>query len=80
MPRTPDRKPGPLEEDEELQFEANPVPPTKEGAMNYNGSEFVMYDSDGLFNPRSAASFNDIILDEAGKVVYVNDGEFVLRS
>jgi hypothetical protein len=27
-----------------------------------------------------AANFNDIIIDEDGKIVYVDDGEFVVRT
>lgn len=53
MPATPDRRPGPLEEDEEVRLAANPVPPTMPGAFNYNGTSFQMQDSIGIFNPRS---------------------------
>lgn len=52
MPRTPDRRPGPLEEDEEIQFGPNPIPPTQDGAVNYDGSSFLARDSVGTFNVR----------------------------
>jgi hypothetical protein len=80
MPSTPDRKPGPLEEDEELRFGPNLVPPTQFGAMNYDGASFRMYDSLGIFNPRDAASFDDILIDDFGRIVYVGNGLFVLRG
>lgn len=82
MPSTPDRKPGPLEEDEEIRFVANTTPPTQEGAFNYDGAKFQMFDNLGVFDPRSglSESLDDIVLDTDGQVVYVNDGEFVMRS
>ena len=53
MPRTPDRSPGALEEDEEIRLEANAAPPTVAGAFNYNGTSFQMKDGVGVFDPRS---------------------------
>lgn len=81
MPSTPDRKPGPLEEDEEIQFVPNVTPPTQEGAFNYDGSKFQMRDATGVFDPRTGSSIDldDVVLDTDGQVVYVNDGEFVMR-
>ena len=81
MGRTPDRTPGPLIEDEEVQLVANATPPSAEGAFNYNGSAFQMYDSLGIFDPRSgSANFDDILLDDEGRIVYIGDGQFVLRG
>lgn len=54
MPRTPDRRPGALIEDEEIRLITNAIGPTQDGALNYDGTSFVMRDSIGNFNPRSA--------------------------
>lgn len=43
-------------EDEEIRFVSNSNGPTVAGAFNYNGTEFVMRDAMGTFNPRSSAS------------------------
>lgn len=59
MPTTPDRKPGPLEEDEEIQFEANAIGPTQPGAFNYDGTDFKMRDSVGVFNPRTGGGISE---------------------
>ena len=56
MPVTPDRHPGPLQEDEELELATNPVGPSAPGAMNFDGTSFVMRDVLGNFNPRSGGS------------------------
>ena len=80
MPRTPDRFPGAFEEDVEVILVENSSAPSVPGAFNYDGTSFRMRDADGVFNPRSAASFDDILLDELGRIVYVGDGEFVLRG
>jgi hypothetical protein len=81
MPPTPDRKPGRLEEDDELFFVPNTTPPSEAGAMNYDGTSFQMKDSLGTFDPRSgSASFDDIVLDDFGRIVYVGNGVFVMRG
>lgn len=56
MPRTPDRRPGALIEDEEIRLITNAIGPTQDGALNYDGTSFVMRDSLGNFNPRSGGS------------------------
>ena len=55
MARTPDRSPGAMIEDEEIRFTSNASGPTVPGAFNYDGTEFVMRDAMGNFNPRSSA-------------------------
>lgn len=57
MARTPDRRPGALEEDEEIRFYANLTPPTVSGAFNFDGNDFVLYDQLGYFNPRGGGIF-----------------------
>lgn len=66
MGRTPDRRPGALEEDEELRFIApSGSTPSVTGAMTYDPGlgEFRLKDSLGVFNPRpstnSGISAND---------------------
>jgi len=81
MPATPDRKPGALEEDDEIRFVANVALPTQAGAVNYNGTSFQMRDAAGTFDPRSgSSSFDDIVLDDFGRIVYVGNGLFVMRG
>lgn len=57
MARTPDRRPGILQEEEEIQFFANPVGPSTSGSFNFNGDDFVFRDSTGSFNPRGGGVF-----------------------
>lgn len=56
MAKTPDRRPGPLEEDEEIRLATNGAGPTLAGAFNFDGTAFVMRDSTGNFNPRTGGS------------------------
>lgn len=57
MGRTPDRRPGVLEEDEEIKFIANPTPPSVSGAFNFDGSKFQLNDALGIFDPRGGGVF-----------------------
>ena len=57
MARTPDRRPGPTEEEEEIRFYENLTPPTVSGAFNYDGNKFVFYDQLGYFDPRGGGVF-----------------------
>ena len=51
MGRTPDRFPGPRE-DEELVLEERPDDPPTVGSLRYVTGRFRLRDADGLFNPR----------------------------
>lgn len=55
MPITPDRFPGPLE-DEELRLTPDASDPAVEGAVKFNGTDFRMKDASGVFNPRTGGS------------------------
>jgi hypothetical protein len=55
MAQTPDRRPGALEEDEEIRLIANAVSPTLSGAFNFNGVSFVFRDAQGDFDPRGSS-------------------------
>lgn len=61
MPRTPDRAPGVLVEDEELQFGSNPGAPSQVGAMRWNGTlgAFQLRDATGTFDPRSGSGLSE---------------------
>jgi hypothetical protein len=50
--------------------------------MNYDGSSFQMRDATGVFDPRSGGGIDldDVVLDEQGRVVYIDDGQFVMRA
>ena len=64
---TPDRKPGPLLEDQEIRFSSNNTGPTQAGAFNYNGANFVFRDAAGSFNPRTSSL-------PGGNIIWVLDG------
>jgi hypothetical protein len=59
MGTTPDRRPGPLIEDEEIRLEANVTPPTQNGAFNYDGTSFQMRDAVGIFDPRAGTGITE---------------------
>lgn len=58
MPRTPDRRPGAMVEEEEIRFLSNATGPTVAGAFNYDGTDFVFRDADGTFNPRTGGGIS----------------------
>jgi hypothetical protein len=47
-----------LIEDEEIRLITNAIGPTQDGALNYDGTSFVMRDSLGNFNPRSGGGIS----------------------
>lgn len=55
MARTPDRSPGPLDE-EEILLETNTSPTAVAGSITFDGSSFVLRDATGVFDPRSGGS------------------------
>lgn len=60
MPATPDRHPGPLEEDEELRFTTPAgAAPSVAGALTYDpgmsGGVFQLRDGAGVFDPRASS-------------------------
>ena len=62
MPATPDRRPGPLEEEEEIRFITDPgASPSAAGSMTYDPgvAEFKMQDGVGVFNPRSGGGISE---------------------
>ena len=61
MPKTPDRAPGVLVEDEELQFGSNPGAPSQVGAVRWDGTmgAFQMRDGTGTFDPRSGSGMSE---------------------
>jgi len=69
MPKTPDRSPGPLDE-EAVHFESTSES-TIAGEVRYTGSYFSFYDDDGEYNPRVAALPTPI---EVGQVLVSMDG------
>jgi hypothetical protein len=52
VPKTPDRRPGPLIEDEEIQLGTNAAAPTLLGAMRFDGAAFQFKDALGVYDPR----------------------------
>lgn len=53
---TPDRRPGPLEEYDEIRVFPNTDPPSIAGSLNYDGTSFKFRDSSGVFDPRTGGS------------------------
>ena len=72
MSQTPDRKPGPVQEDEEIQLGPNVTAPSLPGAVNYDGTKFQMRDSFGVFDPRSGSGVPPA--SYFGQVLYSVDG------
>ena len=81
MATTPDRRPGPLEEDEEIRLLPNVDPPTQAGALNYDGTSFALRDSLGIFNPRGISEaahdgldtlVHEVIETSEEEILYVN--------
>jgi len=60
MAKTPDRRPGALEEDEEIRLGSNPGAPSLNGAMRYDGTigAFQLRDAGGTFDPRSGSGLS----------------------
>jgi len=59
MTSTPDRHPGPLEEDEELRLGDNPSGPSQPGAMAFTGTDLMFRDAAGTFNARSGSGLTE---------------------
>jgi hypothetical protein len=59
VPATPDRRPGPLEEDDEIRLASNAIGPTQAGALNYDGSIFQFRDAVGTFDPRTGGGISE---------------------
>jgi hypothetical protein len=78
---TPDRFPGPLE-DEEIRLVADSGEPSEPGAMKYSGTSFQLRDSVGTFNPRTGSSFDPgvLVITSAGSLVYDSNGELALKA
>ena len=74
MSQTPDRRPGALEEDEEIRLITNAVPPTQVGAFNFDGSAFVMRDSIGNFNPRDGFNWQ-VEHETLRQLIHLADGD-----
>ena len=58
MGRTPDRYPGPREE-EEVQYQEQSTDPTANGAVRYVSGSFRMKDSTGVFDPRAGSGLTE---------------------
>jgi hypothetical protein len=56
MPQTPDRHPGPLEEDDEILLGPNTSDPTVVGGIRLVGGAFKLCDAAGVFDPRTGGS------------------------
>ncbi len=84
MAKTPDRRAGPLEEDEEIRFTPNVTPPSQDGAFNFDGASFKMRDAFGTFDPRPGTpvvvDLDEAILSVAGTLVYIADGDVLVKS
>ena len=81
MPQTPDRFPG-ISDEEGVNFDESPDGyASEQGQLRYSNGRFSAYDAFGEYDPRTgSASFDDIVLDDFGRIVYVGDGLFVMRG
>lgn len=80
MPKTPDRSPGPLDE-EAIYFESTSEATTV-GEVRYTGSYFSFYDSDGEYDPRTSGTpdLSKVVLEVSGALVYTGNGEVTTVS
>ena len=76
MPKTPDRHPGPIF------LEPADALPDSEGEVVYYAGGVKINDSLGVYDPRDVftLNLNRIVLELDGKVVYVGDGDVVLKG
>jgi len=73
VPITPDRHPGPLDEDEEIQLGEVSTDPSAGGRMRYvSPGAFRFQDAIGVFNPRSGGSMP--LPTQLGQLLYSRDG------
>jgi len=81
MPLTPDRRPG-VADEEGVNFEESPDGyASVEGRLRYKNGRFSAFDAVGEYDPRTGgASFDDIVLDDDGRIVYTGNGLFVMRG
>lgn len=74
---TPDRFPGPREE-EEFILDSLSVDPTNEGAMRYVNGSFRLRDTIGVFNPRTGGgglAEDDILVSRGTGEVLISRGQ-----
>jgi hypothetical protein len=65
----------------DLFFLEDTTQPTDEGQVKfYNGDLIAMLGGQIKSLTMGLANFDDIILDDEGRIVYIGDGEFVLRG
>lgn len=88
MPQTPDRHPGILVEDDEIQLGPTAVPPSVVGALVYNGTRFVFRDSYGTYDPHRGVIERVVTADwtiavgttEVHRDTVISDGVAILIS
>jgi hypothetical protein len=80
MGTTPDRFPGPIEE-EEVRLLADAGDPSVSGGLKYDGSSFRFRDSIGSFNPRMGG-FDPatLVITSEGSLIYDSNGELTLKA
>jgi hypothetical protein len=76
MPRTPDRRPGAVDEEEILlEDRTADGPPTAVGAIRRNGGDILAFDGVGLFNLRSGTGLTKPQHDALRSLIhFINDG------
>ena len=87
MSLTPDRHPGPLQEEgiilDQETYQGEPVvDPTVPGGITFHDGSFAIKDGTGVFNPRNSSGFDisNIIWDNAGSIVYENTEHAVTKE
>lgn len=84
MSATPDRHPGELSE-EGIVFDDVGAgnDPTLLGGFRYVDGAFRMKDSLGVFNPRNdggTADLSKVLLSVAGTIMYIGDGDILVKA
>lgn len=78
MGKTPDRHPGPLEEDENITLEPQAVLPAINGQFCYIENVGFRFYEEGFV--RGLDNFNRLLLQVDGSLVYTGDGEITLKE
>lgn len=79
MAVTPDRHPGPIDEDEGIYLEAQAVVPSVNGEMRYVTGSGFRFLEEGALRSLDGFTLDNYILDTAGGFVYTGDGVLMTR-
>jgi hypothetical protein len=83
MGATPDRHPGPIDEDEHIILEPQSVHPVSNGQFCYVTGQGFRFFEEGVergLGSGGELDLNRAVMDTGGALVYVGDGDIVLKT